>query len=1059
MEEAKEDANKKDNLLNLTNDEKNENDLLDYCNFSKDELENIWICIKNKSNNYKDIQLEYSNEEENANYYTLYATKGKICEKFCFYKEPIILNLDEIIYKIYTLEQCLYIISNFDLKEYSISVNGITIKDKKLDHETIKNINIKKIKPEINEIEFAKYIIREKHNLSLIETVINIDKKFLSLYYEEICFDSDKNESKVDLVLEKNRIEFINKINDFLVSNDIFYLILGTDGIGKTITLLYYTSLLINDYKNLYLNLKLFLKYEENKIKLKDIFFDEIKRIFLTDKNTKNDILSSKTKYLNLINRIDDSNIKVDGIQYFWELLFSFILIFNKLIRGKIFIVLDQYKVDKIDKNFKNLNKLCNMLITGNLNNSFKLMILISINNYDTKEIFLENLNEISFIPFSINNILPSPNYISNIEEYHDIIDNNQHNNKDNYELEDIEKFLNEKHEEFQKNFQNKMKEESKNISLLPIQIISKLDLNSKFRNITKKEYMNEIVSCEKLLNSNINKNIRNCLEIFGYSLKYYSLLLYDIHNTKKIDNEKDDEFLKRVIKIFFSKMTNKILLNLDKYYLSLYGNCYDYSDKKANDLKKLNDSIYEEKIYPLRDMNELLKLFPIKYLNIYIVGIDSTSIPLDKIDISKYGFFFDYSNNFIRKTIYKYFLKEYYFYYKSINLGGSGFGAVFEDSVNKKLSSPSINNEIKQRNVFSLVGTKTIKYIEKLRKKEDLPFFEFYDLKLLNVLIDGVDNNKVNKENFDIIKYDVYLNQLSKGGRSFDAGILKKSLLTKEATHDLILFQDTKQKIMELKDKNQYYSDAQKTKKFLEGLYENLIIDKIYLIFVLPYGINVSETINKLNINRLYYLFYYPEEKYFFKNNNIIDDFRVPEAELDFNKDDFDLLQALSNIKTSKNILNKSIRSYLGKKRIYNNKFINIYNKIAEDNNFNCITVIIPNNIKNKIIMAFNKDNIFNEDKIINFIPGVNCDFKDMERIFKNQRIMFIFSYKKLIYLYYVNYYIFDDDFCVNKVNFNPTIKGKPIKPNDNLKSFLEIKNYPLFCFGFNIYKNHIFD
>ena len=81
---------------------------------------------------------------------------------------------------------------------------------------------------------------------------------------------------------------------------------------------------------------------------------------------------------------------------------------------GNIFIVLDQYKTDKIDYDFKNLNKLCELINSKELNNHFKLMILISINNYDTKDIFLENLNFLPYFPIKSDNLIPLPNYKSN---------------------------------------------------------------------------------------------------------------------------------------------------------------------------------------------------------------------------------------------------------------------------------------------------------------------------------------------------------------------------------------------------------------------------------------------------------------------------------------------------------------------------------------------------------------------------------------------------------------------------------------------------------------------
>ena len=172
-------------------------------------------------------------------------------------------------------------------------------------------------------------------------------------------------------------------------------------------------------------------------------------------------------------------------------------------------------------------------------------------------------------------------------------------------------------------------------------------------------------------------------------------------------------------------------------------------------------------------------------------------SIPLDKIDLSKYGFFFDYSNTFIREIINKYYLKETSAYSRAIELGGSGFGAVFENSINKKIST-LFDNKIVKRNVFSIVGTFTKSYIENLRQLENLEFYNFFDLKTLDVIIDGVDIKKITKDILDIKNCDVFLNQLSKTGKSFDAGILKKLPQSSEKdspTHDFIVIQDTKKK------------------------------------------------------------------------------------------------------------------------------------------------------------------------------------------------------------------------------------------------------------------------
>ena len=75
----------------------------------------------------------------------------------------------------------------------------------------------------------------------------------------------------LNIIFDQNRVKLINKITEFLDSENKFYLILGTDGIGKTVTVLYYTASFSEKYKNLYLNLKFFLKNECDKRMLKKI--------------------------------------------------------------------------------------------------------------------------------------------------------------------------------------------------------------------------------------------------------------------------------------------------------------------------------------------------------------------------------------------------------------------------------------------------------------------------------------------------------------------------------------------------------------------------------------------------------------------------------------------------------------------------------------------------------------------------------------------------------------------------------------------------------------------
>ena len=265
----KENSDKKSNLLNFKE-------------FNENTLANIWKCSKEKKESYEDFKLIYTDIEENENHITLLVNKDKQSNLFQFYKNPVELRIEEKEFNLYTFQQCNSILSKFALNDYSIFVNDLEIKNdeeesnKDIDIETIKSINIKKMKysQKINEEEFKKYIIRPKIELPLKESIIKVNKKCLSLYFDDICFTSDKNEDSIDLILDKNRIEFINNLNEFLISSNAFYLILGNHGIGKTITFLYYTSSIINKYRKLYINLKLFLNNEKdkNKLKLNDYF-------------------------------------------------------------------------------------------------------------------------------------------------------------------------------------------------------------------------------------------------------------------------------------------------------------------------------------------------------------------------------------------------------------------------------------------------------------------------------------------------------------------------------------------------------------------------------------------------------------------------------------------------------------------------------------------------------------------------------------------------------------------------------------------------------------------
>ena len=589
--------------------------------------------------------------------------------------------------------------------------------------------------------------------------------------------------------------------------------------------------------------------------------------------------------------------------------------------------------------------------------------------------------------------------------------------------------------------------------------------LNSRYFDRTRKEYLNCNCNCKKLIPENIGRNYYYCIKAFNFSLKYYQLLMELKSKINQNEKETNDEYENRISKLFYSNMFERIKDNIKKGYKCMLK---AESELELAKLTKkyliiLRNYIYEEKTFSIDDMENLLNHFPVKYLNVFLSSIEELNE--SQTNFGFYNFFFTYSNKFIKYTINK-IINDY-----SNDIKYNDFDGInFEKLVNEKISQIVLHNKKPiKRDIFSLVGvTKSTKsYIDKQKEKENLEFYNFYGFKRFeNIFIDGVDENKINKSIIDVTKNDIFLNQISKNGRSFDAALLiKKDKITNLYTNDLILFQDTINKINNCKEKNVYINDSINSKNYLESVYEGLKIDKIYFIFILPaHYINIEKTKEKLNSNQIYYIYYALEKKLFLDSqNNIITDFRIKEADITFPESNFSLMKTISNINLSKYIIGKSTKQYLIKRKNTKKTFVDIYNKICEINFHEYIKVFIPIALKNNIIRIFIADKHIGDKDIINFLPSSNYIGTEIEYIFENNKNMIIFSYNNKIYLYYYSYYLINDNFEINKINnfvINEPKNLKEIKsPNKDIEEFQKIKDYPLFHFCFNVIKNYSFE
>ena len=178
--------------------------------------------------------------------------------------------------------------------------------------------------------------------------------------------------------------------------------------------------------------------------------------------------------------------------------------------------------------------------------------------------------------------------------------------------------------------------------------------LNSRYFDRTRKEYLNCNSNCKKLISENIGRNYYYCIKAFNFSLKYYQLLMELKSKNNQNENEKDDEYEKRISNLFYSKMFDRIKDNIKKSYK------YILKEESELELAKLTmkyliilrNYIYEEETFLIDDMENLLNHFPVKYLNVFLSSIEELNE--SQINFGFYYFFFTYSNKFIKHTINK---------------------------------------------------------------------------------------------------------------------------------------------------------------------------------------------------------------------------------------------------------------------------------------------------------------------------------------------------------------------------------------------------------------------
>ena len=251
--------------------------------------------------------------------------------------------------------------------------------------------------------------------------IVNIDPYILSSNFYHICKHiPEKSEFK--FIINDERGNFFKKIEEFIKSDKMFYYITGSNGIGKSLSLLYLSSLDLHKY--LYFNIKMYKNIIDDK-QFQTVFLNDLHKYFLYNyRNNTESMINSD--FYRCVTKIDD-RIKKDYIKEIPK-IFNYIL---ALIKSapicNCVIIIDQYKSDFTDQNFKGLNEIIKLIVGRQSFFKIKLIISSSIDNTSNKYILLKYLSNI-YLDLNQNEIMKllEEDNLDNINLYNDNIVTNE---------------------------------------------------------------------------------------------------------------------------------------------------------------------------------------------------------------------------------------------------------------------------------------------------------------------------------------------------------------------------------------------------------------------------------------------------------------------------------------------------------------------------------------------------------------------------------------------------------------------------------------------------------
>ena len=465
--------------------------------------------------------------------------------------EPIFLDLKDLQLNM----QSIYLYSDWQLskiiKKYKLYYQFVdesgTILDENNNCESLKKVTVYKKKIyDVDKEIYSKLLEKYFKFLEFIESnkkieMIDIDPLLLSFNFHHIFKNNSYKEKEFKLILNEERNKFIKSIKDFVNSEKEYLWILGSDGIGKTISFMYYT--LISDCNVLYLNLKLF---NENNPDANENFVNDIIKYFYLKKNNidSNSLINLKNELIYIFKYvifISQSNNKKLTAKDFWthlKNLFDYLYYISS--QNSIIIILDQYRDLSIDSDHENLNKFFNFVHQKNC----KVIISCSVNNYSIQSSFFSNIQNMTF---------NSDYEGQNLDE---LDDSDGNNIKDIYEInqecEKYEKILNKATIKGIKN--------GNDITITPDN--SFLILNQSLKDYTLKIYYPFLVS-GKELSLDFNEEEIKCFKNFNFNLKYINKYIsfkdeYIKKSSLQYGNEKKNIDIQTVNNNFYENINSQ---------------------------------------------------------------------------------------------------------------------------------------------------------------------------------------------------------------------------------------------------------------------------------------------------------------------------------------------------------------------------------------------------------------------------------------------------------------------------------------------------------------------